>query len=155
MTDIINRHARSGIDKLGDTYEVWYTNSITSVPALHANVLRQFADLIDAGHAPSGSPVPFGSNSSSVYIKYGNTIAASLTYRIDGDLAWIIFTMINDQFQRRGLYTQLHQSFEFSALRNKCTRAGSMLHIDNTRIQEISRINGYEPEYTRMVKKLP
>ena len=151
-TTIINQQSLTGIDKLGDTYTVWYNNSIKDVPELYSTVLRQYADLIDSGHAPLGSAAPFANNPT-IYIKYGNVIAASITYRIDTDLAWILFTNVNDQYQGRGLYTKLHKSFEYSAQRSGCVRAGSLLHVDNARIRKISEINGYTTEFVRMTKK--
>jgi len=153
VTEITHFQIKTGTDKLGDTYTAWYTSSIKDVPTLYTTVLRQYADLLDAGHAPIGSTVPF-TNNPTIYIKYGDTIAASITFRFDSDLAWIVFTNVHNQYQGRGLYAQLHQFFEVSARRNKCTRAGSMLHVDNTRIRDIAKANGYVPEFVRMVKQL-
>jgi len=154
MTSVTNRATVQGIDKLGESYTIWYTSSIKDVPELYTTVLRQYANLIDAGHTPPGSLAPFAANNATIYIKYNDVIAASITYRIDNNLAWIIFTSVNEQYQGRGLYAILHKSFEFSAKRNGCVRAGSLLHVDNSRIIEIAKINGYTPEFVRMTKKL-
>lgn len=154
MTTIINEQVSIGVDRLGDTYSVWFTSSIKDVAGLFIAFLRQYADLIEAGHAPTGSNLPIGATTPAIYIKYGNTIAASLTYRVDGNLAWIIFTNVDDRYRRRGLYTQLHKTFETNAVRVGCNRAGSLLHVNNKRIRAISEVNGYTPEFVRMTKKL-
>lgn len=154
MTAVINKQVSTGVDKLGDTYSVWFTSSIKEVSDLFIAFLRQYADLVEAGHAPTGSNVPLGAVAPTIYIKYGNTIAASLTYRIDGNQAWIIFTNVDDRYQNRGLYKQLHKSYEASVKLAGCTHSGSLLHVNNTRIRAISEVNGYTPEFVRMTKKL-
>lgn len=154
MTAVINRQVSSGVDKLGDTYTVWFTSSIKDVDPLFIMFLRQYADLVEAGHAPMGGNLPVFATTPTLYIKYGNDIAASITYRIDGNSGWIIFTNVDDRYQRRGLYNQLHRSYETAITRAGCTHSGSLLHVDNTRIRSISEVNGYKPEFVRMVKKL-
>jgi len=154
MTAVINRQVSSGTDKLGDTYTVWFTSSIKDVDNLFIMFLRQYADLVEAGHAPMGSNLPIFAATPTIYIKYGDEIAASITYRIDGNSAWIIFTNVDDKYQRRGLYNQLHKSYENAVIRVGCTHSGSLLHVNNTRIRTIAEVNGYTPEFVRMTKKL-
>lgn len=150
---IINRHIGGGVDKLGETYTVHYTSSVkdTFLPA----VLREYADLLDSGHAPENTfigiltqPTP------AVYIKYGDEIAANTIFKVDGKHSWMFFTNVADKYQGRGLYRVLHKHYEPSARMLGAEYSSSLIHHTNERMLSVNRANGYEIEYHRTTKKL-
>ena len=131
--------------------------------------LRGLAQLIEQGF--SGSRL-FGTNQSkAVYAVINNdTVVGSIVYETQQDIyktAWIIYTGVDDNYRRRGIYMILHRHFE-NVLKNEGTRrSASNIHSDNLVVQAGCRAYGAKPAlldeaarkqnlpYIRMEKKVP
>lgn len=141
-------------DKLGSEVSVYFSKGEDITAAVNSFFLRHLADLIENGHA-TRTYIPSLTNTRIVYLKINNEIAGHLIWEWQGnDTAYIVFTVIDKKYSKRGLYSILHRHYEDRIKKGGALFSKSQLHIDNDRIINISKQNGYEVEYYKMIKKI-
>lgn len=140
-------------DKLGNDVDVCFCMGDEIPAELSVVVLQNLANMISAGHSPANFTISLA-NKRIVYLKVGGQIAAHIIWEWFGTSTYIVFTAVNPEYTGRGLYTILHKAYEDRIRVGGAIASKSQLHIDNTRIVELSKKNGYEIEYYRMIKKL-
>jgi hypothetical protein len=120
---------------------------------LNAFLLRHLSELVEDGHAPSNFSINL-LNKRIIYAKINNEIAGHILWEWQpGWIAYIIFTVIDKKYEKRGLYTIMHRVYENRIKEGGALCSKSQLHSENNRIIELSKENGYDIEYYRMIKK--
>lgn len=142
-------------DKLGNDISVCFCKG-EDIPAdVNAFFLRRLADLIEKGHSPNNF-IPSLNDKRIIYLKISNEVVAHIIWEWQGKNTYIVFTAIAEEYEKRGLYSILHRYYE-ERIKNGSPAAEyskSQLHVNNHRIINISKQNGYEVEYYRMIKKI-
>jgi predicted GNAT family acetyltransferase len=144
----------NAVDKRGNKLSVNYSETFGSSPVV-SFFLRNYADMIDDGHAHS---LITGSNKSRVvYITHDDRVVASVVYDIQDDVyktAWIVFTCVDPEYRNRGLYKILNKYFEQVVTTNGCKKISSFVHVNNEKSFNARKAIGYVPVFYRMEKEL-
>lgn len=122
---------------------------------LNVFFLRQWADLVENGHA-SSNYIPSHSSGSTriLYATIDGEIVGHILFEFTtAKDSFIHFTVVDERFRRHGLYQLMHKFYDKVMRHSKISRSKSMLHADNTAIIEAAKKNGYSVEYYRMVKE--
>jgi len=142
------------VDKLGNEVTVYFCKGQEVTPEVTSFFLKHLADLIENGHA-ARNYVPNLTNARIIYLKIDNEIAGHIIWEWQGnDTTYIIFTAIDDIYNKRGLYSMMHRYYEERIKKGGALFSKSQLHVSNNRIIDLSKHNGYEIEHFRMLKKL-
>lgn len=142
------------IDKLGSEVFVYFCKGEEITAEVNSFLLRHLADLIESGHAGRNYNLSL-SNTRIIYLKINNEIAGHIIWEWHGaDTSYIIFTVIDKKYEKRGLYSIMHRLYENRIKQGGAVFSKSQLHINNNRIINISKQNGYEVEYYKMIKKI-
>ena len=142
------------IDKLGSEVSVYFSKGEDITAEFTSFFLRQFANLIENGHA-TRNYIPSLTNTRIIYLKIADEIAGHLIWEWpSNDTAYIVFTVIDKKYSKRGLYSIMHRHYEERIKKGGALFSKSQLHISNNRIINISKQNGYEVEYYKMIKKI-
>jgi hypothetical protein len=113
--------------------------------------LREWADLIDNGHANS-SYLPKLSTARILFTTIDDVITSHLVWTWSNKVSFIDFTAVDKNYRRQGLYKILHTYYDKIMIAQKATASRSQLHIKNEAIIAGAKKEGYEVEYVRMVK---
>jgi hypothetical protein len=142
------------IDKLGSKVAVYFCKGEDINTEVTSFFLTHLADLIESGHA-TRNYMPNLTNARIIYLKINDEIAGHIIWEWQGnDTTYIIFTTIDNKYNKRGLYSIMHRYYEDRIKKGGALYSKSQLHINNSRIISISKQNGYEVEYYKMIKKL-
>lgn len=141
------------IDNLGQEVVLYFCKDTNIPREVNSFFLRKVADLVETGHAPENF-LPTLKDTRIIYVKINNEIAAHLIWNWIGTETYIVFTAISEKYERRGLYKIMHRYYEERIKAGGATASHSTLRVTNKRIVDISKINGYQIEYYKMVKKL-
>jgi hypothetical protein len=142
-------------DKLGDLITICFCKGEESPPYVTTFFLRHLADLIENGHSTNNF-IPTLAEKRIIYLKLFDEVIAHIVWEWHGNSTYIVFTAVSDNYKNRGLYAMLHHYYE-ERIKNSTPPAQfskSQLHVNNNRIVELSKKNGYEIEYYKMIKKL-
>jgi hypothetical protein len=141
-------------DKLGDTVTVCFCKGEEIPVDVNVFFLRQLANLIESGHSPSNF-IPTLVDKRIIYLKILNEVVAHIIWEWHGRSTYIVFTAISKKYEKRGLYSMLHRYYEdrITKIKPSAEFSKSQLHVTNERIIELSKQNGYEIEYYKMIKK--
>jgi hypothetical protein len=141
-------------DKTGETVLIKLANPIGGSPVIPF-YLRHFSELIDNGHA---HPIIVGTNKhKAMYAEINGEVAGHIVFEILDDpykTAWITFSVIENNFRRRGLYDILHKNFEKHVKTTGSLKIASLVHVNNTVRQASCAKVGMEPVFYRMEKQL-
>lgn len=141
-------------DRMGVDVAVHYTECIGFSPALPF-FLRNFAELIEAGHA---HPLIAGSNrSKAVWACAGEQVIGVIVFDILDDTvktAWKNLSCVDAGWRGRGIFKILHSHFEAAAIRLGSKIVASNVHVDNLTHQTVVQTVGCVPSFIRMEKKL-
>jgi hypothetical protein len=113
--------------------------------------LRQWADLIDTGHA-NATYLPKLSNARILFTTIDDVITSHLVWTWNNKVSFIDFTAVDKNYRRQGLYKILHNYYDKIMIEQKAIASRSQLHIKNEAIIAGAKKAGYEVEYVKMVK---
>lgn len=146
----IEKVLHTATDVKGEQYEIKHTKSVRN--NLFTFFLRQYADMIDNNFA--NHSIPMVNKSSCIYITYGNTIAGTLIYNIDNEVAWMVFVSVAPEYQGRGLLEELNRIFEIAAKRAGARRTGCLISKQNNQLYQNMLELGYTVDFYRLGKTL-
>lgn len=118
---------------------------------LSAFFLRQWANLIESGYA-NPNYIPNVSHSRLIYATIDGEIVGHILWEVYSNSSYVIFTVVDPAFQRRGLYKMLHKFYDKRMIDGHGGISRSTLHVTNTAIIEAAKKNGYEVEFLKMRK---
>jgi GNAT superfamily N-acetyltransferase len=138
-----------------DTAEVTLINydPFSSSPAV-SFIFKRYAESIDAGL--STQQVPFEPGARVITANYqGQIIGAILwAYTHANRLGWIVFSAVDPEYRRNGIYDLMHPEFEKLIKSLGGLRIGSFVHVNNMVRQKSCAKVGMLPDYYRMHKYL-
>jgi hypothetical protein len=141
-------------DKTGAEVLIKLSNSIGGSPVVPF-YLRHYSELIANGHA---HPVIVGTNRHrAIYAEINGEVAGHIVFEVLEDpykTAWITFSVVENNFRRRGLYGILHANFERVVKSTGSMKIASFVHVDNTARQASCAKVGMTPVFYRMEKEL-
>jgi hypothetical protein len=116
--------------------------------------LREYADLIERGHARPFTP--HNDKSRVVFESKDDVISGGIVYNVNRvtKVGWIVFSFTVQEFLRTGVYTRLHRRLESILKEGGMTNIASHVHVSNTARLESCRKVGMSPVYYRMNKRL-
>lgn len=143
------------LDKNGSDVTVKYSAKLGGTPAV-SFFMRQYADMIDVGHA---LPVLVATNAQHSVIwveEQGQVIAASVYGFLEDDdrTTWVLFSGVAREARGRGLYRILHQLLEETARAAGSRKIASHIHVNNTTALHSNARLGKNPEFFKVEKKL-
>jgi hypothetical protein len=141
-------------DSTGEEVLIKLSNAIGGSPIVPF-FLRHYSELIANGHA---HPVIVGTNKHrAIYAEIDGKVAGHILFEIHEDsykTAWITFSVIENDFRRRGLYDILHTHFEKFVKSIGSKKIASTVHVNNTVRQLSCAKVGMIPVFYRMEKEL-
>lgn len=124
-------------------------------PAL-APFMRNYAALIEEGFAR-----PYTAHNGKAKVLYerdvgSDVVKGGIVYTVnqDTDTAWIVFSFVEPEFRRQGVYTRLHARLEHLLREQKIGTLASHVHVRNLVRQASCEKVGMVPEFYRMNKQL-
>lgn len=122
---------------------------------LNVFFLKQWADLVERGHASSNYIPEHSSGSTRIlYATIDDQIVGHILFEFTTSKdSFIHFTVVDERFRRHGLYQLMHKFYDKVMRHSQVARSKSMLHINNTAIIEAAKKIGYSVEYYKMVKE--
>jgi len=147
MTEIIGKDT----DRQGSEVVLYFVKYSDVDSKVSAFFLRQWASLIESGHANSNY-VPNVAQSRIIYATMGEKIVGHLLWEWHNSVSYIVFTVVDPAFRRRGLYEILHKFYDQRMISGATTVSRSSLHVNNAAVIAAAEKNGYEVEFLKMRK---
>jgi RimJ/RimL family protein N-acetyltransferase len=151
---MVDKILGEAVDKTGATVTIKFSSTLGNSSVLPF-FLKNFAELMLNGHTQN---IMAGSNRSKVvYAEINGHVAGHIVFDILDDVtktAWIVFSCIDPNFRKRGIYDLLHAHFETVAKEFHSQKIASFVHVNNTARQASCKKVGMEPVYYRMEKVL-
>jgi ribosomal protein S18 acetylase RimI-like enzyme len=140
-------------DKLKNFVEIKKCDTIAHSP-VYTFFLKTMAETIDNGF---GIPVTSWSDleCEAIYAEMNNQILGLIVYsKLDRGTIFIKLGAVSKEFRGRGIYTILYKHLESVAISQGYDAISSLIHRNNTIIQETVKKENRWPEYCFYAKRL-
>ena len=142
------------LDKNGENVTILHSGFLSESPIV-PHYMREFSSLIDQGLA---APVINATNVSKViYATIDNDIAGFIVFEFKDDSSRtlkILLGTVLEKYRRRGVYQILHRYLEIVAKHHKSSKIQSFVHIDNTKMIDLSKKLNKSPVFYLMEKQI-
>jgi RimJ/RimL family protein N-acetyltransferase len=142
------------VDKLNCEVTIKFCDSLGGSPLIPL-FMKNFSKLMEDGH----SHYHFAGHNrcKAIYAEIDGKIVGHVVFEVLDDVfktAWVILSVIDADYQRRGLYTMMHRHLEEQAKRLGAKKIASNVHVDNVAMKLSCEQLGRKPIYYRMEKDL-
>ena len=142
------------VDKQNCAVKIKLANKIGHSPVMPF-FLKNYAQLMELGQA---TQLMVGSNNSkSIYVEYEDKVIAAIVFDILKDASsttWILFSCVDENFRRRGLYKLMHKYHAQEVKKLGSTKTAAHVHIENKTMLASCITVGMNPVYVRTEKLL-